>query len=195
MAIQSLTLKLTGNSIIPHSGQTADPRNSFAKAMKLISGKRKKTDSDLDELARLEFLAGLYLEDGQIVLPSYVLEASLIAGAKKSKRGVQAKTALFIERSSVLEFDGKPEVINEGTLSDLFEAGKHHLSVGVKVGMSKVIRTRPHLRNWSTTVDIDFEDEFVNRAEVIDFATDAGRQVGLCDWRPKHGRFGVEVVA
>ena len=71
--LQSVTLKLSGSSIIPHNGQTADPRNRFSKAMKLISGKRKKTDSDLDELARLEFLAGLYLEGGDIVIPSYVL--------------------------------------------------------------------------------------------------------------------------
>ena len=193
--LQSVTLKLSGNSIIPHNGQTADPRNRFSKALKLISGKRKKTDSDLDELARLEFLAGLYLEGGDIVIPSYVLESSLIAGAKKSKRGTQAKTAIFVENSSSLDFDGKPDLINEEVLTELFEAGEHSLSVGVKVGMAKVIRTRPHLRNWSTVVNIDFEDEFVNRAEVIDFATDAGRQVGLCDWRPKHGRFAVEVVA
>ena len=193
--LQSVTLKLTGSSLICHNGQTADPRNRFSKALKAISGKRKKVDSDLEELARLEFLAGLYLEGGDIVLPSHVLESSLIAGAKKSKRGTQAKTAIFIENASSLDFDGKPEVINEEVLTELFEAGEHSLSVGVKVGMAKVIRTRPHLRNWSTVVNIDFEDEFVNRAEVIDFATDAGRQVGLCDWRPKHGRFAVEVVA
>ena len=194
MAIQTLGLKIQGNTLIPHNGQTADPRNRFSKALKAISGKRKKTDSDLDELARLEFLAGLYVEDGDVVIPDYVLESTLIAGAKKSKRGTQAKTAIFVQSSPVLNFDGKPEVINEEVLSELFIAGNHSLSVGVKVGMAKVIRTRPFLKNWSAQFTVEFEDEFVNRAEVLDFATDAGRQVGLCDWRPKHGRFTVTAV-
>jgi hypothetical protein len=194
MAIQTLGLKIQGSTLIPHNGQTADPRNKFSKAMKAISGKRKKTDSDLDELARLEFLAALYLGRGDVVLPDYVLESTLVAGAKKSKRGTQAKTAIFVQDSPVLSFDGKPEIITEESLSELFEAGNHSLSVGVKVGMARVIRTRPLLRNWSAQFTVEYEDEFVNRAEVLDFADDAGRQVGLCDWRPKHGRFTVEVV-
>lgn len=193
MAYRSLQLKLIGkNAIIPHNGQTADPRNHFSKAMKAISGKRKKTDADLDQLALIEFLAGLYVENDDIVIPDHVIEAAIIAGAKKSKSGVQAKTAIFVGGSASLDFDGKPEVINMDTLKALFEGGQHHLSVGVKVGQAKVIRTRPYLRRWSATVELEYDDEFVNRAQAVGFVRDAGRQVGLCDWRPKYGRFDVE---
>lgn len=177
--------------MIPHNGQTADPRNHFAKAMKEVSSKRKKTDADLDQLALLEFMAGLYIENGDIVLPDHVIESTIIAGAKKSKSGVQAKTAIFVTRGAPLNFNGKPDVINTDTLKQLFEGGQHHLSVGVKVGQSKVIRTRPYLRNWSTTIELEFDDEFVNEGQVIGFVRDAGRQVGFCDWRPKYGRFEI----
>lgn len=196
MAYQNLQLKLIGkNAIIPHNGQTADPRNHFSKAMKEISGKRKKTDADLDQLALIEFLAGLYVEDGDIVLPDHVIESAIVAGAKKSKSGVQAKTAVFVTKGASLEFDGKPDVINSDTLKELFECGQYHLSAGVKVGTSKVIRTRPCLRRWSATIELEYDDEFVNRSQVVGFVRDAGRQVGLCDWRPKYGRFEVEEVA
>ncbi len=195
MTYQTLSIKLTGvNEIIPHNGQTADPRNKYSKLMKEISSKRKKTDADLDQLAAIEFMAGLYVENGDIVLPGYLIEAAIIAGAKKSKSGVQAKTAVFVKGSASLDFDGKPSEITAETLQALFYGGEHHLSVGVKVGQSKVIRTRPKLSNWSATIELEFDDEFVNRKEVIQFVTDAGRQVGLCDWRPKYGRFTAEVL-
>lgn len=196
MAYETLKVQLIGkNAIILHNGQTADPRNHFSKAIKEISSKRKKTDADLDQLALIEFMAGLYVIDDDIVVPDYVLEPTFVAGAKKSKSGVQAKTGIFVTKNASLEFDGKPDVINYDTLKELFEGGKHHLSIGVKVGTSKVIRTRPCLRNWSCVVDLEFDTEFVNRSQVLGFVRDAGRQVGLCDWRPKYGRFEVEELA
>lgn len=190
----NLSLKLSGTSLIMHNGQTADPRNRFSKAMKEISGKRKKTDADLDELARIEFLAGMYLDGGKIVLPDHVIEAALVGGAKKTKNGQVAKMAVFVEGPAELDFAGNPGEANEETLQQLWEAGEHHLTAGVKVGMAKVMRTRPHFKDWSAVINVSYEEDLVNRNSVLEFAQDAGRQVGLCDWRPKHGRFSVEVI-
>ncbi len=196
MAYQTVKLRLQGvNEIILHNGQTADPRNKYSKLLKEISSKRKKTDSDLDQMAAIEFLAGLYVENGDIVLPDHVIEAAIIAGAKKSKSGVQAKTAVFVKGAASLDFEGKPPEITPESLQALFDGGQHHLSVGVRVGTSKVIRTRPMLKNWSATIELEYDDEFVNRKQAVQFVYDAGRQVGLCDWRPKYGRFTVEEVA
>lgn len=190
----TLKLKLSGPSLLMHNGQTADPRNRYSKAMKEISGKRKKTDADLDELARIEFLAGLYLNSDSIVLPDHVIEAALVGGAKKQKMGPTCKMAVFVEEPAVLDFAGNPGYINEDSLQQMWEGGEHHLTAGVKVGMAKVMRTRPHLKDWSATISVSYEEDLINRQSVIEFAQDAGRQVGLCDWRPKHGRFQVEVV-
>lgn len=198
---QSLQLRLIGkNAIILHNGQTADPRNVYAKKIKEISSKRKKVDADYDQMALIEFTAGFYQSvDRQtgvkdLVLTDYVLEANMVAGAKKSKSGTQAKFSVFAKKHASLEFPGKPEVINDETIEKLFWDGNHHLSQAVKVGMSKVIRTRPCIYDWSCVVDLEFDEEFVNRDQVIGFFRDAGRQVGLCDWRPKYGRYEVEVV-
>ena len=192
--LKTLKVQLSGLSLILHNGHLADPRNSFAKAIKEISGKRKKTDSDHEEMARLEFLGGLYTNGQELILPGYLIEAAIITGAKKTKQGPIAKMAIFADGDGSLEFEGKPDVISEAELTKLFEAGNHHLTVGVKVQTSRIMRTRPLLRNWSTTVDLQYEDELANRSQVVQFLGDAGTQVGLCDWRPKFGRFSTRIV-
>lgn len=162
--------------------------------MKAVSSKRKKTDADLDELARLEWLAGLYRSSDDLVIPDYVLESVMIGGAKKSKRGPQAKCGLFFTEHATLKFDGKPSVINDETLAEMFESGKFTHTVGVKVGMSKVMRTRPIFRNWSCDAYVQYDPDVLNQRDIEEIAVDAGKLVGIGDWRPKHGRFETKVI-
>lgn len=194
--LPTLRIHLQGVSpLLCHNGQTADPRNTYAKAMKAISSKRKKTDADFDELARLEWLAGLYRFGDELVIPDYVLESTMIAGAKKSKRGPQAKCGLFFTDHAVLEFDGKPDAIDDATLADMFVSGEFTHTVGVRVGQAKVMRTRPIFRNWSCVITAQYDPDVLNQRDVEELAVDAGRLVGLGDWRPKHGRFTATVEA
>lgn len=191
--------------LLCHNGQTADPRNTYAKAMKAVSSKRKKTDADYDEMARLEWLAGLYrfkvvtkdnpdsaVED--LVIPDYVIESTIIGGAKKSKRGPQAKCGLFFTDHAPLYFTGKPDKINDETLAEMFASGDFTHTIGVKVGMAKVMRTRPIFRNWSLKALCQYDPDVLNLRDIEEIASDAGKLVGLGDWRPKHGRFEAEVV-
>ena len=180
--------------LLCHNGQTADPRNTYAKAMKAVSSKRKKTDADFDELARLEWLAGIYRSADDLVIPDYVIESAMIAGAKKSKRGPQAKCGLFFTEHAFLEFDGKPDAINDNTLTGMFESGQFTHTIGVRVGMAKVMRTRPIFRNWSCIAMAQYDPDVLNLRDIEEIATDAGKLVGIGDWRPKHGRFLAEVI-
>ena len=161
--------------------------------MKAVSNKRKKTDADYEELARLEWLAGLYRFRDGLVIPDYVLEAVFINGAKKSKRGVQAKCGMFFAEHATLEFPGKPAEINDDTLSEMFVSGEFTHTVGVKVGMAKVMRTRPMFRNWNLLATAQFDPDVLNLRDIEEIANDAGKLVGLGDWRPKHGRFSAVV--
>ena len=180
--------------LLCHNGQTADPRNTYAKAMKAVSSKRKKTDADFDELARLEWLAGIYRSADDLVIPDYVIESAMIAGAKKSKRGPQAKCGLFFTEHALLEFDGKPDAINDDTLAGMFESGQFTHTIGVRVGMAKVMRTRPVFRNWSCIAMAQYDPDVLNLRDIEEIAADAGKLVGIGDWRPKHGRFLAEVI-
>jgi hypothetical protein len=60
--------------------------------------------------------------------------------------------------------------------------------------MAKVMRTRPIFRNWSINAIAQYDPDVLNLRDVEEIASDAGKLVGLGDWRPKHGRFEAEVM-
>lgn len=187
MAWQTLKYKLTSSApLIMHNGQTADPLNKWAKLLKQISSKRTKTEADHEEMARLEFMAGLYLSEEGPVLPAHVIDAVIVNGAKKSKEGQVAKSGCFCLEHAKLEYKG-PRTANELWADDNFR-----FSALVRVSTSRVSRTRPIFKEWSTTLTLHVEDTLVNPSQVDKWLNDAGTQVGICDWRPQYGRFTAE---
>ena len=171
--------------IVMHNGQTADPLNPYSKAIKVISGKRKKVDADYEAMAALEWEAALYMDESKrITMYGHVVEACIVGGAKKSKSGQQAKTALFVDGDAQFFVDGK-----EVNLADIKDDKRYRLAVPVKVGMARVVRTRPKFDKWSAKFTLHLMDNVSNASEVEGWLRDAGMLVGLCDWRPRYGRF------
>lgn len=157
--------------------------NKFAKALKQITSKRVRTDADILEMARIEFLAGLYMSESGPVLPAQLIDAALINGAKKSKEGVSAKSGLFCPEHAPLEYDGPR------TADELWEDDRFRHSALVKVGMARVVRTRPIFESWVATVKINVEESVVNPSRVDDWIVTTGSIVGFGDWRPRYGRY------
>ena len=187
MAWQELTYRLKSSApLLMHSGRTADPTDKFAKALKQISSKRKKTDADYEEMARIEFAAGIYMDKDGPVLPSYVIESMIVNAAKKVREGPTAKSGCYCMNHARLEYDG-PRTVDELWADESFR-----FSAIVRVGQARVARMRPVFNEWSATVTLSIEDEVVNVARIDDWMQIAGTQVGLCDWRPKYGRFTAE---
>lgn len=172
--------------LLMHNGQLANPMNKFARAIKELTGKRKKTDEDYIELAHREFLGGLYVDDrGRPVLPGEILEATITGGAKKTKKGKDAKSAIIV--------DGNFQVIYEGpkTPEALWEDDRFRHTTGAVVKASRVMRTRPIFKNWECKFTVHYLDDVFDAREVIDFVDTAGRMVGLLDGRPRFGRFEI----
>ena len=100
MAKRKLNVTLTGEApMLMHNGQLADPLNKIVKAMKQITAKGKnKTEADLIKLSELEFKGGLYLDSKQknIEIPSHLLEATVKAGAKATRKGKIAEQGVFV---------------------------------------------------------------------------------------------------
>ena len=187
MAWLETKYKLTASApLIQHNGQTADPTNRWSKAIKLISSKRAKTDADYEEMARLEFMAGLYLDENGPIVPAFMIDALIVNGAKKSKEGQVAKSGCFCLQHARLEYDG-PRTPDELWADEVF-----HFAAIVRVQQSRVSRMRPIFHNWSAVVTLNIEDTMVNVARVDEWLTAAGTQVGIGDWRPQYGRFTVE---
>jgi hypothetical protein len=194
--LTTIHLTMTGTApLICHNGQTADPRNYYSKKMKEISSKRKKTDADYEQMAKIEWLAGVYVSKRRFILPSHVVEAAVLAGAKKSRNGPQAKSGLYFTEDAVLSFHGMPEgEITLPVLEEMFDSDEFTLTAGVKVGMSKVMRTRPIFRGWQASIKFDADKDVLNAEDLLPILQDTGGLVGIGDWRPKYGRFNVELA-
>lgn len=189
MAWQTAKYKLTSECpMLVHNGQTADPLNKWSKALKAISGKRKKTDADYEELARIEFMAGLYMGETGPIIPAANVDSMVINAARKNREGKIAQSGAFCMKNAVMEYDG-PRTADELWSEDRFR----HVAI-VRVQSARVARTRPVFNEWSAVVEISYEDSVVNKAQLDSWMHIAGTQVGLGDWRPQHGRFSVEAV-
>jgi hypothetical protein len=188
---QSIKAHLTGVApLIINNGHLANPLNPFSKDIKRITDKRKMTEADHAEKAKLEWYGSLYLDDaGHICLPDFVVEATLINAAKKTNQGPVAKAGIIVNGQFPLEYDG-PSGIDE-----LWESGISTFTIGARPqGRSTVMRTRPKFDDWSVSIEAQFDDEQLNRSDMERFIITAGRVIGFGNWRPRYGRFEVNII-
>ena len=196
-SLRSVKLRLNGQSpLLQHSARLADPLDPIVKDIKEISSKRKKTDADLMQMAKFEWVGSLYIDDNEnVVLPAQSIKAALIGGAKKEKNGPQARGGTFIYEAPVLQHDESHKDI-EGLWGDGKSRNVHRASV--KVMSSRVMRTRPQFHNWCADVVVHYDTTQAHESDVVRWLETAGRIIGIGDWRPEKsgnfGRFIVEVI-
>ena len=155
-----------------------------------MTGKRSKTEADHKELSRLEFESGLYADEkGKLIIPSRVLEALMISGSKKFKEGPLSKSGAFIEKDSRLTF--KDQNLDA---KDLFKKDEYILRLPVKVGQASLMRTRPIFKDWSIDLTITYFPDVCDPDQIIRWFQRAGEVIGLCDYRPRYGRFSVSIT-
>jgi len=187
MAWQTLKYRLTSDApLIMHNGQTADPLNKWSKSLKQISSKRAKTDADHEEMARIEFMAGLYMNETGPIIPAHVVDALIINAAKKSREGPTAKSGCFCLEHAPLEYEGPR------TADELWKDETFRFSSIVRVQSARVARMRPIFNKWSVVISLHVEDSLVNPTRIDEWLNVAGTQVGIGDWRPQYGRFTAE---
>ncbi len=184
----SFTMEIEGIApLLMHSARLADPMDDATKALAAVTGKRKKTDDDHVEVARLEHLGSLYIshEFGPFI-PGQNIEAALFRGATRQKLSTALKSALLVPQNvNPLIYRGPRDA--QGLWED--KTFVHRSSV--KVGTSRVIRTRPVFPSWSVAFEGELDTEVVDKAAFASIADTTGRLVGLGDWRPRFGRFTV----
>lgn len=194
--MKDIKIKITGiRPLVLHNGLMADPTNPYTIAIKKITskGSKKLTEHDYAERDRLEWEAGLYWSEeiGGIAIPSDNLERCIQEGAKKNRLGKDFAAAVFVQESEVdvvHRLSGK-------TKERIYSEPGYTLRKGVKVQLSRIIRIRPLIpTGWHMAFTVEFDESIVNKQAVVTALTEAGSLVGLGDWRPKFGRFTVEVA-
>lgn len=186
-------LKFKIKSVCPlleHDDKTANPFNVYTKQLKAITSKRKKTEDDLLEMARIEWLSALYYTpQSSYFMKAECFEGSFYEAAKTKKLGKMFKEAVRIPDNPAFHF------MHETLSPDkLFERDEYKDFRTVKIQRAKVLRCRPIFSAWSCEVEVWYEETRLNEQEIIDVVNYAGRYIGLCDYRPKYGRFVVEEI-
>jgi hypothetical protein len=177
-----------GSALLCHNERLADPLDEMARAVAEISKKRAKVEKDHLELARRQFLGGLYLGDNGPVVPASNLLRCLEDGARRIKRGKDINRGIVpLADSADLQYDGPRDP------EELWKAG-FWLRKGVGIGTKRVISTRPLFRNWQCELPIEVDSEIFDLHTLRQIGELAGKYAGLGDMRPIHGRCKITVT-
>lgn len=198
--MDEMTVRLKGTTpLLIHNNRAANPLNDYSKAMKSLTAKRNKTDKDYEYIARVEWEAGLYLHDGIVAIPARVVEKTFLNGAKKIKLGTKYSSGAMLRddylplmyAGAKIKIDGdyQKEIPNLA-LDPFYETHKNQEMV--RVGKNQVLRTRPIFHDWSLDVAVFYDEGQLNRRAVKEIMEAAGSFVGMCEQRPRMGRFSVE---
>lgn len=170
-----------------HNPQSVNPRNNYAKMMKAITSKRKKTDEDHEELARLEWESSLYLKNGKVVVPGDLLEGALCEAGRKSRTGADVRAGLWSPGYWELDFPGK-----DRPLDQIMEDENHFYVTRVGIKTSSIMRTRASFPEWSLKFKVCYLKDIFSERDIYNLVEVLGYLVGLSDCRTKMGgRFDI----
>lgn len=176
--------------LLMHNARLVDPLDPVVKQIKEVSSKAKKTDDDHELMGHLEWMGGMYF-DPEVgpFLPAPNLQKSIVEGARLSKAGKKIERGVLIETMMIpIQDYGGPR-----DLDGMYGEKSLVHRAPVKVGMSRVMRTRPVFPTWSLTATGMYDKSVINFAELQAAGATAGQMIGLGDGRPTYGRYQCEM--
>lgn len=178
---------IEGKQLLMHNGQLAGPLNEWTKKLKEVTGKRKKSDADHEKIMEIEFQGGLYYDDKLgPVIPGFVIDGCLVAGAKKRRLGKTFQSCVHAADDLYkLEYDGPRD--REGLWSD----PRFRDYRGVQVNRARVYRTRPKFTNWRLKFVVELFPCELNPDDVKEAVINGGAYSGIGDFRPRFGLFNL----
>ena len=192
------TIKITGaDPLIMHNGAGMDPELPENEEKRRITSTKasERTDADVKRMRELETILSLYRDEGnRPTIPAAMVRSCIETAARQRRMGSKVRGGIF--RIDVLSFDYDEERYGT-TLSDL--SRNTQFTTPVVVQRARVLRTRAKFDvPWSVTVRLDCDDELVDKGQLSDWLSVAGRRIGIGDWRPEksgeYGRFEAEFV-
>lgn len=176
--------------IILHSCQCVNPLHPISIEMKKITSNRKKTEEDMRKLSDLEWESGLYWDDDVgVYIPAENIEATIREGAKARKLGKHIVKGFMCDDLKI-PLDIKEKLTKEQMCADM----RFRDVRAMKVQQARVMRTRPRFNTWNITFIASYDENILNFDNVVDAIEYAGQYVGLCDSRPKYGKFSARIT-
>ena len=194
--MKTVNAELKGVSpFLMHSDRLANPLDPLKKEIATYTSKRKKTDDDHEEIARLEWLGGMYY-DGKIgpYMPGRMLKSCLINSAKKTKEGPKIRSGVLVATDKAkLVYDGPRDT------ESLWKVGQFTDIRAVVVQRARLMRCRPIFHEWSCRFEMVFDESVIDSADIFRLLSTAGTMIGVGDFRPENGgdfgRFSVREVS
>ncbi|MBY3789543.1 hypothetical protein HPQ32_14035 [Photobacterium carnosum] len=188
--MEQLKVKITGiEPLLLNNPQTVDPFNKYARAAKLITAKRKKTDEDLYRLREIGIESKIYFDDVVgLYIPSTWITASIASQswAKAKIKKADIRSCVFINQSKIkLNYTGMDKVKEK---VDVVNNDQFHAVLNLKQGQVRVTKAAPIFHDWSFEFEVLFDDTIINESELkglIEFGAKFG---GYGDFRPTYGR-------
>jgi hypothetical protein len=190
---QQLTVNLRGTTpasmLLCCNERLSNPLDPIVQDMKKITSKTKKSMDDLLEIRHLEFLGGLYLTaDGKVGFPTWNVYRSIQNGARLNRLGKNVERAVIPIGEDVV-----PIKHSGPSDPDKMWAANCYDMRSVSVGRSRVPRCRPVFLDWSMVIEFVLDTEVMDLSAFAMAATNAGRMIGIGDYRPRYGRYAVEI--
>lgn len=178
--------KSGGSPLVVHNEQLADPLNEWTRAIAKVAKKRNKTEADHVEIARLEFLGGLYLNGNGPCIPANNILRCLQDGAVRQKLGKDVPRGIFpLAKDADLSYEGD----GERDPDEMWKVGTFTLRKTVGVQRSRTVRTRPIFNEWTLELPIEMDETIWDLDKLMKAWQDAGKYAGLGEMRPIYGRF------
>lgn len=176
--------------LIMHSCKCVNPLHPLSIEIKKITSIRKKTEEDQIKLSDLEWEGGLYWDDSiGLYIPAENIEATVREGAKARKKGKD------IVRGFMCEDLKAPLDIGAKLTKDQLRDDYNYRDVrSMKVKQARVMRTRPRFNTWNCTFLASYDENLLNFNDIRDAIEYSGQYVGLCDSRPKYGKFTAKIT-
>lgn len=188
-----LQIDLTGTSpMMCHNIRLADPDDKIVREIGSITSKRKKTEEDRKEIAKLEWFGGLYVSPGISgpSLPTANARQCFIRAARVNRLGAAVERSVYPTDFHVpIIYDGPTD------LNKLFELESFHDRRAVGIAGSRTMRTRPVFANWAISLRCRHLEDVLDLDDLKRIIDLAGLIQGLGDNRINgFGRFEGKVT-
>lgn len=183
-------LKITFKGVTPlimHSCQCVNPLHPISRELKKYTSKKKKTEEDLVKISDLEWEAGAYWKDGLgLYIPAENVEATIINGAKANRKGADIQKYCTVT-DLYIPFEYGENLTKE----ELVQNYEYRDTRVMTVMRARILRTRPRFDQWQITFHMQYDEAKIDIDTIVNALEYAGAYVGLCDSRPKYGKFSV----
>lgn len=189
--MKTINIELKGLSpLLMHSCRGVNPLDPLVIELKKLTAKRNKTEEDLRLISDIEWELSLYYDDNiGLYIPAECFEACVKEAAKKQKKG-KAIVCGFSCLDMLNPLDISENLTKEQMRSDYRFRDVRCMCVQ----KSRVMRTRGRFNMWKCSFLATYDESILDFRTIMDAIEYAGNYVGLCDSRPRYGKFAAKVT-